>query len=100
MSLAAIDQAATQPQPGTRLPARFSVAQFDAMFDAGLFSAETDRQIQLLNGEIVIIVHLDPAEGRYRSVQTFGEHELIHSKSVADVSLSVSRLFRKGPAQK
>ncbi len=203
MSLAATDHAVPQPQPGSRLPARFSVAQFDAMIDAGVFSAETDRQIQLLNGEIVImtppnplhddvvgllsawafgelhksrenfeirvqlsmdlakqhsvvlpdlmfvaprsysirrptasdtrllievsdttlvydlgdkmrmfaaenvveywvidiphrslIVHLDPSEGRYRSVQTFGEHELIHSKSVADVSLSVSRLFR------
>lgn len=203
MSLGAIDEAITQPQPGSRLPARFSVAQFDAMIDAGVFSAETDRQIQLLNGEIVImtppnplhddvvgllsawafgelhtsrenfevrvqlsmdlakqssvvlpdlmfvaprsysirrptasdtrllievsdttlvydlgdkmrmyaaenvveywvidiphrslIVHLDPAEGRYRSVQTFGEHELVDSKSLADVSLSVSRLFR------
>ncbi len=47
MSLAAIDQAVTQPQPGARMPARFSVAQFDAMIDAGVFSAETDRQIQL-----------------------------------------------------
>lgn len=203
MSLAAIDPAVTQPQPGTRVPARFSVVQFDAMIDAGVFSEETDRQIQLLNGEIVImtppnplhddvvgllsawafgelhrsqenvevrvqlsmdlakqnsvvlpdlmfvaprsysarrptasdtrllievsdttlvydlgdkmrmyaaenvveywvidiphrslIVHLDPATGRYRSVQTFAEHELVNSKSLTDVSLSVSRLFR------
>ncbi len=203
MSLAAIDPAVTQPQPGSRLPARFSVAQFDAMINAGVFSAENDRQIQLLNGEIVImtppnplhddvvgllsawafgelhksqgnfevrvqlsmdlasqnsvvlpdlmfvaphsysthrptasetrllievsdttlaydlgekmrmyaaenvfeywvidiphrslIVHLDPAAGRYRSVQTFAEHEVVNSKSLADVSLSVSRLFR------
>ncbi|MBC7964595.1 MAG: Uma2 family endonuclease [Fuerstia sp.] len=203
MSFAAIDQAIIQPPPGTRLPARFSVAQFDAMIDAGVFSAETDRQLQLLNGEIVImtppnpmhddvvgllsawafdelhksrenfevrvqlsmdlasqnsvvlpdllfvaprsystrrptasdtrllievsdttlvydlgdkmrmyaaenvveywvidiphrslIVHLDSAAGRFRSVQTFAEHELVHSKSLADVSLSVSRLFR------
>ena len=203
MSNAAIDPAVTQPQPGTRIPARFSVAQFDAMIDAGVFSEETDRQIQLLNGEIVImtppnplhddvvgllsawafgelhrsqenvevrvqlsmdlakqhsvvlpdlvfvaprsystrrptasdtrllievsdttlvydlgdkmrmyaaenvveywvidiphrslIVHLDPAAGRYRSVQTFAEHELVSSQSLTDVSLSVSRLFR------
>lgn len=203
MSFAAIDQAIIQPPPGTRLPARFSVAQFDAMIDAGVFSAETDRQIQLLNGEIVfmtppnplhddvvgllsawafgelhksqenveirvqlsmdlsnqnsvvlpdlifvaprsysthrptaadtrllievsdttlvydlgdkmrmyaaenvleywvidiphrsLIVHQDPTSGRYRSVQTFGEHELVNSKSLADVSLSVRRLFR------
>lgn len=203
MTLAAIDQSIIQPQPGTRIPARFSVAQFDAMIDAGVFSAETDRQIQLLNGEIVImtppnplhddvvgllsawafgelhksrenfeirvqlsmdlsnqnsvvlpdlmfvaprsysthrptavdtrllievsdttlvydlgdkmrmyaaenvpeywvidiphrslIVHQDPNSGRYRSVQTFGEHEPVNSKSLADVSLSASRLFR------
>jgi len=42
----------------------------------------------------LLVVHLDPAGGRYRSVQTYGEHELINSKSLADVSLSVSRLFR------
>ena len=203
MSLAAMDQAVTQPQPGTRVSARFSVAQFDAMINAGVFSAETDRQIQLLNGEIVFmtppnplhddvvgllsawafgelhksqenveirvqlsmdlskqnsvvlpdlmfvaprsystrrptaadtrllievsdttlaydlgdkmrmyaaenvveywvidiphrsfIVHLDPVEGRYRSVQTFDEHDLVNSKSLADVSLSVRQLFR------
>ena len=78
MSLAAIDHAVIQPQPGTRLPARFSVAQFDAMIDIPHRS---------------LIVHLDPAAGRYRSVQTFGEHELANSKTLADVSLSVSRLF-------
>ena len=60
MSFAAIDQAIIQPPPGTRLPARFSVAQFDAMIDAGVFSAETDRQIQLLNGEIVFMTPPNP----------------------------------------
>ena len=60
MTLAEIDQAATQPQPGTRMPARFSIAQFDAMIDAGVFSAESDRQIQLLNGEIVIMTPPNP----------------------------------------
>ena len=203
MSLAAIDPTVTLPQPGSRVSARFSVAQFDAMIDAGVFSEETDRQIQLLNGEIVImtppnpmhddvvgllsawafgelhrsqenvevrvqlsmdlakqnsvvlpdlmfvaprsystrrptasdtrllmevsdttlvydlgdkmrmyaaenvveywvidiphrslIVHLDPAAGRYRSVQTFAEYEFVNAKFLADVSLSVSRLFR------
>jgi hypothetical protein len=79
VSLAATDHAVTQPQPGSQLPARFSVAQFDAMIDIPHRS---------------LMVHLDPVEGRYRSVQTFGEHELVNSKSVTDVSLSVSRLFR------
>ncbi len=60
MSLAATDHVVTQPQPGSRLPARFSVAQFDAMIDAGVFSAETDRRIQLLNGEIVIVTPPNP----------------------------------------
>lgn len=60
MPLAAIDQTITQPRPGTRFPARFSVAQFDAMIHAGVFSAETDRQIQLLNGEIVIMTPSNP----------------------------------------
>lgn|GEM_PF-5039628 len=79
MSLAAIDPAVTQPQPGTRVPARFSVVQFDAMIDIPHRS---------------LIVHLDPVAGRYRRVQTFAEHELVSSQSVTDVSLSVSRLFR------
>ena len=60
MTLAEIDQAVTQPQPGTRMPARFSIAQFDAMIDAGVFSAESDRQIQLLNGEIVMMTPPNP----------------------------------------
>ena len=79
MSLAAMDQAVTQPQPGTRVSARFSVAQFDAMINIPHRS---------------LIVHLAPASGRYCTVRTFGEHDLVNSKSLADVALSVSRLFR------
>lgn len=207
--MATVDQVLTQStdrseyQPSTRLPARFSIAQFDAMIEAGVFAKETDRQIQLLNGEIVImtppnplhddvvsllsawafaelhksqkefevrvqvsmdlkkqnsvvlpdlmfvaprsyasrrptasdtrllievsdttlvfdlgekmqmyaaedvgeywvidiphrslIVHLDPSAGRYRSVQTFAEHEPVSSKILPEVSLTITRLFR------
>lgn len=193
----------TECPPGTRLPARFSIAQFDAMIEAGIFSDDTDRQIQLVNGEIVImtppnplhddvvgllsawafgqlrdsrhdleirvqlsmdlarqssvvlpdlmfvahrsysarrptasdthlmievsdttlaydlgdkmrmyanenvgeywvidiphrslIVHRDPAAGRYRSVQTFDEHQPVQSETLSDVTLLISTLFR------
>lgn len=41
-----------------------------------------------------LIVHLDPAAGRYRSVQTFDEHEPVSSSLLPDVSLTISPLFR------
>lgn len=33
----------TECPPSTRWPARFSIAQFDAMIEAGIFSDDTDR---------------------------------------------------------
>lgn len=60
MNIIEVATATSPPPAGTWLAARFSIAQCDAMIDAGVFSTETDRQIHLRNGEIVIMTPPNP----------------------------------------
>ena len=41
-----------------------------------------------------LVVHTDPADGRYRNVRTYGEHEEAHSKMVEGAVLVPGILFR------
>ena len=41
-----------------------------------------------------LIVHSDPADGRYRSIRTYDQHQQAHSVTMSDVSLVPRELFR------
>jgi len=76
MNIIEVDPSTSPPPAGTRLAARFSTAQLDAMINEGVFSTETDRQIHLLNGEIVIMTPPNPRHDdvlRLLSAWAFGE---------------------------
>jgi Uma2 family endonuclease len=93
MSLLGAEQITSRPMPGTHLPARFSIAQFDAMIDAGVFLKETDRQIQLLNGEIVIMTPPNPRHDdvvRLLSAWAFGRIQRSQDAFEVCVQLSMN----------
>ena len=91
MSLLGAEEITSRPMPGTHLPARFSIAQFDGMIDAGVFLNETDRQIQLLNGEIMIMTPPSPRhDDVVRLLSAWAFEQNLHSQETHEVCVQLS----------
>lgn len=94
--------------PGNSYPARFSASDFDRLIevaDSTLHHDLNDKRDLFAEAGVpeywvvdiphrLLIAHLDQQQGRYRSIQTFDEHQNVRPQLIPEIQLAVATLFR------